>query len=164
MARIFVAIRLDDETKQQLLALQRALKERGVGGRYCPYGNMHMTMAFVGEKYDLQAVREAVGEVIFESFCMTLGEMGTFGTKDGVIWCGVREKETVTSIAMRVRERLSAHGVTYSKTAFYPHISLVQHPTSMVTDIEVPKATICVDKLYVMMSERIDGVLTYHEI
>ena len=49
MARIFIAIRFDDEFKQELVGLQNALKNRGVEGNYCPYGNLHMTLAFIGE-------------------------------------------------------------------------------------------------------------------
>ena len=71
MARIFIAIRFDDEFKQELVGLQNALKNRGVEGNYCPYGNLHMTLAFIGEKYDLPEIRKAVYEVAFEPFTIT---------------------------------------------------------------------------------------------
>ena len=49
MARIFIAIRFDDELKKTLVALQQTLKAKGVAGNYCSYGNLHMTLAFIGE-------------------------------------------------------------------------------------------------------------------
>ena len=42
------------------MSLQDALKERSVQSNYCPYGNLHMTLAFIGESYDLTAIRKAM--------------------------------------------------------------------------------------------------------
>lgn len=164
MARIFIAIRFNDDFKQNLVKIQNALRERGVQGNYCSYGNLHMTLAFIGESYDLPAIRNAVSEVKFEQFEMTLGNLGSFPTKAGVIWCGVEECTSLMFLARLLRNRLTANGVSFSETEFYPHISLAQHPSAIITDIEVPDASIRVEKIHVMKSERIGGELIYSEI
>ncbi len=181
MARIFIAIRFNDDFKEKLVEIQDTLKSRGVTGNYCSYGNLHMTLAFIGElrdssrlssneyeqcakNYDLPTIRKAVSEVEFEPFEMSLGSLGTFPTKAGVIWCGVKDGTFATSVANQLRERLTANGVTFSTLAFVPHISLVQHPSAIITDISVPDATIRVEQIHVMKSERIDGELIYSEI
>lgn len=164
MARIFIAIRFNDEFKGKLVEIQDSLKTRGVQGNYCSYGNLHMTLAFIGEHHDLPAIHKAVNEVEFEPFELSLGALGTFPTKAGVIWCGVKDKESATSLANQLRARLTANGVSFSGLAFVPHISLVQHPSVIVTDITIPDATIRVEKIFVMKSERIDGELIYSEI
>lgn len=164
MARIFIAIRFNEELKRALVTVQDTLKKKGVMGNYCSYGNLHMTLAFIGEHYDLPAIREAVSEVHFEPFDISLGRLGTFPTKNGVIWCGIKENTPVADIAKELRERLTAHGVTYSGLGFVPHISLVQHPSIIVTDIDVPEATMHVENIFVMKSERSDGKLVYSEI
>lgn len=53
---------------------------------------------------------------------------------------------------------------SYSTLAFIPHISLVQHPSQILTHIEVPETTMRVEKICVMKSERINGELIYSEI
>ena len=164
MARIFIAIRFDDEFKQELVGLQNTLKNRGVEGNYCPYDNLHMTLAFIGEKYDLTEIRKAVNEVAFEPFTITLDNLGMFPTKAGVIWCGIKEHEQTTTLADRLRDSLTAHGVLYNTKRFVPHISLVQHPSRIVTDIEVPKVSTRIERIYVMKSERINGELIYSEV
>lgn len=190
MARIFIAIRFDDELKKTLVALQQTLKAKGVAGNYCSYGNLHMTLAFIGESvfvkpkeqnkacFDfakekcqktksmdvLPEIHKAVSEVEFEPFTMTLGKLGTFSTKNGVIWCGIKESEPITTIANKLRERLSANGISYSSLAFSPHISLVQHPTKIITEIEVPEVSIKVERIFVMKSESINGELIYSEL
>mgnify|MGYP004462251201 FL=1 len=164
MARIFIALRFGDEVKKALVALQNALRAQGVEGNYCAWGNLHMTLAFIGERYDLPTIRQAVNEVRFEPFTMTLGPLGTFTTKAGVVWCGVSDGEAVTALANQLRERLTAHGVAYSATPFLPHISLVQRPSHIVTHLPAPQVAIPVERIYVMKSERIDGQLVYSEI
>ena len=164
MPRIFIAIQFSHEVKDTLLSLQDALRSKGVKGNYCPYGNLHMTLAFIGESYDLPAIRKAVGEVAFTPFTMTLSSLGSFPTKTGVIWCGVNEKEPVTALARQLRSRLAAHGLPFASTPFYPHISLVRHPSQIVTDIDVPAASIKIERVFVMKSERINGELVYSEM
>ena len=164
MARIFIAIRFDEELKKVLVALQDALKARGIQGNYCPYGNLHMTLAFIGECYDLTAIRKAVSEVKFVPFELSLDKLGSFPTKAGVIWCGLKDNTPIIELAKRLRERLKANGVSFKDDVFFPHISLVQHPSTIVTDIEIPKTSMRVEKIYVMKSERVDGELIYSEI
>lgn len=164
MARIFIAIRFNEEFKKALNAIQDSLKGQGVQGNFCPYGNLHMTLAFIGESYDFDAIRKAVSEVAFEPFCLTLDKLGSFPTKAGVIWCGLKDNTPVIELARQLRKRLKANGVSYKEGAFFPHISLVQHPSEIVTDIEIPETTMRVEKFFIMKSERIDGELTYSEI
>ena len=63
MARIFIAIRFNDEFKKALVSIQDALKARGVSGNYCPYDNLHMTLVFIGERYDLQKIGKGSVEI-----------------------------------------------------------------------------------------------------
>lgn len=172
MPRIFIAIRFCDEFKTKLSDIQDILKARGVKGNYCSWGNLHMTLAFIGElrdtplpsshdngQYakngDLTAIRNAVSEVTFTPFDISLGKLGSFPTKRGVIWCGIRDSRKLTDLAEQLREKLTAHGVAFRRQVFFPHISLVQHPSSIVTDIETPDASMRVDRICVMKSERI---------
>ncbi|MDO4196981.1 MAG: RNA 2',3'-cyclic phosphodiesterase [Prevotellaceae bacterium] len=137
MARIFIAIRFNEGFKMGLVALQDALKARGVQGNYCPYGNLHMTLAFIGESYDLDAIRKAVSEVSVDPFELSLDKLGSFPTKTGVIWCGVKDNAPIIDLARQLRDRLKANGVSFKDDVFFPHISLVQHPSEIVTkDVE----------------------------
>lgn len=164
MPRIFIAIRFSDEFKQKLVDVQNAIKSRGVQGNFCHYGNLHMTLAFIGESYDLTAIRKAVSEVAFEPFDLTLHKLGSFPTKAGVIWCGIKNNALVIELVNQLRERLAANGVSYKDGVFFPHISLVQHPSRIETDIEIPETSMRVTQIFVMKSERVDGELIYAEI
>lgn len=164
MPRIFIAIRFDDNVKSKLEDIQNRLKHRGIRGNYCANENLHMTLAFIGEKYDLKSIRNAISEVSFLPFNITIDKLGTFPTKKGVIWCGGRGCEQLNNLARQVRKRLSNHGVTFRTLDFYPHISLVQHPSIIETNLEVDEFSILVERVYIMKSERIGGQLVYSEI
>lgn len=164
MPRIFIAIQFTDEFRQKLVSIQNALMQRGVEGNFCPFGNLHLTLSFIGEKYDLPATHKAVSEVRFQPFSLRLSKLGTFPTKRGVIWCGVEDMDTLVALASKLRERLSANGVMYKVYEFFPHISLVQSPSCIVTDVDVPEASMQVERISVMMSDRVEGELRYWEV
>ena len=163
--RIFIAIRFTEDFKSALVDAQHELKARGVTGNYCPYGNLHMTLAFIGETFDLPHIRKAVSEVSFPPFTMILGSLGKFQIKNGaVIWAGIKDGAAASDLASQLRERLIANGVRFKSTEFYPHISLIRKPSDVVTDIDVAPVSMCVDRICVMKSERINGELIYSEI
>ena len=163
--RIFIAIRFPEDFKSALVDAQQELKARGVTGNYCPYGNLHLTLAFIGETFDLPTIRKAVSEVSFSPFTITLGSLDKFQTRKGtVIWAGIKDGSPVSDLASQLRERLVANGVRFKTTEFYPHISLIRKPSMVVTDIDVAPVSMCVERIYVMKSERINGELIYSEI
>ena len=110
-----------------------------------------------------EAVKNEIKEIVAEM--LEGGEEMSLITLPSVILVigvnGVGKTTTIGKLAHQLRERLSAHGVSYSKTAFFPHISLVQHPTPIVTDVDVAKMSIMVDKICVMKSERVEDELVY---
>lgn len=163
--RIFIAIRFTEDFKSALVDAQQEMRDQGVEGNYCPYGNLHLTLAFIGETFDLPKIRKAVSEVVFDPFEITLDKLGTFQTKNGtVVWAGIKDGTSASSLASQLRERLIANGVKFKSTEFYPHISLIRKPSTVPTDISIKAASTRVDRIYVMKSERIDGELVYSEI
>lgn len=165
MSRIFVAIRFPEEFKSALIDVQQEMIARGVEGNYCPYGNLHMTLAFIGETFDLPSIRKAVDEVSFSPFNIILNTLGTFQTKNGaVVWAGIKDCPAVFDLASQLREKLIANGVRFKPTEFYPHISLVRKPSSVLTDISIKPVSMLVERVYVMKSERVEGELLYSEV
>ncbi len=163
--KIFVAIQFSADVKSALLDVQSVLKDCGVRGNWCSDNNLHMTMVYIGETDEVELIRKAVDEVKFEPFELELGKLGTFVTKYGrVIWCGVREERPLNRIAKVLRERLDAYGIRYKGTKFKPHISLLKEANMDETAIEIEKASMTVDKMVVMKSEKINGEFVYSKI
>ena len=77
--RLFIAIQFTDEIKKPLMEMMHALKKNGVKGNYVPLQNLHMTLAFIGECKDAEAVKAAMRTVKVRPFRVTLSEAGCFG-------------------------------------------------------------------------------------
>ena len=58
--RLFIAIPLSEKMKQSVADTQGAFRFRGVRGNYTPEENLHVTLAFIGEYGDPNAVLDAL--------------------------------------------------------------------------------------------------------
>lgn len=85
--RLFAAIQLSDEIRRSITAAMHDLKSAGVRGSYVPAQNLHLTLAFIGETDDPGSVRDALKNVTFKPFKLSLSDMGTFGD---TLWTGVK--------------------------------------------------------------------------
>ena len=72
--RLFIAIDPDDGVKNCLKRCQDELKEAGVTGNYSSEQNLHLTLAFIGEFGNPDAVLDAMERVCFESFILKTEE------------------------------------------------------------------------------------------
>ena len=61
--RLFIAINLDDNIRDALAEMQESMRRQGVRGNYTKIENLHLTLAFIGEYGDPDAVNEALASV-----------------------------------------------------------------------------------------------------
>ena len=84
--RIFIAIQLSEEMKRSITGTLHDLKKAGVRGSFVPSQNLHLTLAFLGEVEDVDAVKAALKTVAYKPFRLVLSDMGTFGD---TLWAGL---------------------------------------------------------------------------
>ena len=113
--RVFVAITLSSELKKTITGTLHDLKQKGVKGNYVPVQNLHLTLAFIGETDKPGAVKEALKNVSFKPFRLSLSDMGTFGD---VLWVGVKGNQGLSAAAKSVRDALDAAGIAYDRQKF----------------------------------------------
>ena len=68
MMRFFIAIEFDENILQALTNLQSEWKVLGVRGNYTTVQNLHLTLAFIGEYGNPNAVLEAMNPISFAPF------------------------------------------------------------------------------------------------
>ena len=71
--RLFIAILLDKNVRDGLRGMQNELRRRGVEGNYTRAENLHLTLAFIGEYPNPDAVLDAMALARFEPFALRLG-------------------------------------------------------------------------------------------
>ncbi len=161
MSRLFVAIQLSDEIKKAVTASLHEMKKQGVGGSYVPTGNLHLTLAFIGETKDAGAVKDALKTIQYKPFKLTLAENGCFGD---ILWVGVKGNQGLTGAARSVRSALEAAGISYDQDKFVPHITLIRKFTGNWKKAPVIKGEMMVKKISLMKSEQKNGKQVYTEI
>lgn len=129
--RLFVAAELPDRLLDALSETSAMLRGR-VHGRYVGTDNFHVTLAFLGEVYgvDADAAAEAVDDACTGQppIKVALGPLGSFGrARKSTLWQGFSlGVDELGGLAGDVRECLSDRGISYDPLAFVPHVTLMR--------------------------------------
>ena len=151
--RLFIAIQLDPNIKKALTDAQNELRQRGFKGRFTDIANMHLTLAFIGEFNDPDAVLEAMEQVQFEPFQLSLaGYIGNFGD---LLWAGIEKSSQLEKLVKSLRHTLSEAQIPFDGRKFNPHITLLRYAESKrgFSDITVRKEKMSVCKISLMRSD-----------
>ena len=180
--RLFIAINLNRETEDALIAVQERLRERAAAGNFSRRENLHLTMAFLGEKPEslLPSLRRITGDPGLSGgggpLRLNLRRSGCFrhGGKE-LWWIGPAEDDPGLPRLLALREQLAAAlegaGIDFDKRPFKAHITLGRDIRGIPADWApqpglVPEGGIPFElkRLSLMKSEHSGGLLRYTEI
>ncbi|MBR0086752.1 MAG: RNA 2',3'-cyclic phosphodiesterase, partial [Lachnospiraceae bacterium] len=123
--RLFIVIPLNDEMKLHVRKVQDAFRQFHVHGNFTKQENLHLTLAFIGEYGDPDAVMEALEGVAFTPFRITMDAVGSF---EKLWWTGFSESEELEKLAGKVRRALSDAGIPFDRKRFKAHTTILRKP------------------------------------
>lgn len=163
--RLFIAIQPDRDVRNTLRAVQNDLRRRGVEGNYTKVENLHLTLAFIGEYPDPDAVMEAMEQVRFDAFPMRLTELGTFGD---VWWAGMEGGAALDALVRRLHHALAENGIPFDRKAFRPHVTLIRKPSyrsdPRLGTVAMAQTEMSVECISLMLSTRGKTGMIYTEL
>ena len=162
--RLFIAIPLSAELRAAVEAVQDIFRRRGVRGNFTKAENLHLTLAFIGEYPDPDAVLDVLGGVPFEPFSLRLSGLGAFGD---LWWLGLEESRPLAAYVRRLRHALADAGIPFDGKRFSPHITLVRRalcPDGGMPGLAVPPAEMRVEHVALMRSDRVKDGMRYTEL
>lgn len=163
--RMFIAIQLNREVRDALRAVQNELRRRGVEGNFTRGENLHLTLAFIGEYPESEAVLDAMSALRFEPFTLRLGGLGSFGD---TWWAGLEESGELDALVRRLRRALADKEIPFDRKPFRPHVTLVRKPSfrrdPQLGTITVPAAEMTVERVSLMLSTRGKNGMIYTEL
>ena len=163
--RLFIAIQLDKNLKDALRGVQNELRRRGVEGNYTRPENLHLTLAFIGDYPDPDAVLDVMESVCFEPFLLRLSGLGAFGE---LWWAGLEADEELDMLARRLRRALSEKGIPFDRKAFRPHITLIRRPEykkdPQLGSLTIAEAGMKAEHMSLMLSTRGKSGMIYTEL
>ena len=159
--RLFIAINLTPEMKDALTDAQRAMYDRGVRGNFTPEENLHLTLAFIGEYPNAEAVMDAVSGVTFTPLELRLDGIGRFGD---LWWAGLRESAALTAVVRRIRRALAEGSIPFDRKRFSPHITLIRKASRDTAGVTIAPETMTVRTISLMSSKRGRNGMIYTEV
>ena len=105
--RLFIAIQFEENILDALADFQDDLKSQGVTGNYTRRENLHITLAFIGDYGNPDAVLEAMERVEFKPVRISLDGVGSFGD---LFWVGLADAPQLAGYVKRLRRGLSEQG------------------------------------------------------
>ena len=127
MPRLFVAIDLPDEIKDELLALKR---DDIPTARWPTPEALHLTLHFIGNIPEgvASAYERVLQEVQAPAFDLTVGGVGQFPIEQRpkVIWAGVDNTPELRTLYEAVGESLEDEGFNREERRYHPHITLMR--------------------------------------
>lgn len=157
--RLFIAIQLSDQMNKSLIQCMHDLKKQGVTGNYIPAQNLHMTLAFIGEYDEPEKVKSVIHNIPLPKFRLSLSHTGMFGN---ILWAGVKGNQKLKTYVKELQAALTANGIPCDRKKFVPHITLIRKVSAKNTyQIHMPKASMTVEKVSLMKSERRNGKIVY---
>lgn len=159
--RLFIAINLSSQIKDELINALNVMYDHGVRGNFTSEENMHLTLAFIGDYPDPQPVLDALSDVEFTPFDISLDGIGSFGD---LWWAGITESVPLESVARRVRRALAEHDIPFDKKRFSPHITLIRKATNNMPGVQVHPIGMTVEEISLMRSDRGRSGMIYTEV
>lgn len=156
--RLFLAIELSAELKRALVEAQKAMVGRGVRGSYTSAENLHLTLAFIGDYPDADRVLDALEELRFAPFVLTLEGVGCFGD---LWWAGLKDSAPLVALARRVRRALAESEIPFDRKCFSPHITLIRRASREASGLRIAPASMTVESISLMRSDRGKGGMIY---
>ena len=132
--RCFIAIDIDEAIRNALARLQKDILDKaGIkkgDAKWVDPGSMHLTLKFLGEIKDVQAVdvcnitKEVAAR--HKSFDIDIGTVGSFGGKSArILWVGAgQESENLLQLQSDLEQQLASAGRPPENRQFAGHLTL----------------------------------------
>lgn len=129
--RLFTALELDDETREQLIGICHGLP----GARWTPPDRLHLTLRFFGELDPAPAeeLQDALGDIQTPAFRFRLKGVGQFLREkvSEILWAGVETNPDLQNLQREIEQTARRLGLPSEKRRFEPHITIarLKNPT-----------------------------------
>lgn len=168
--RLFFALQPDARARRLLAELARDVAN-ATGGRAPGAGNLHVTLAFLGDVAPARVVAvEAIGAMAASAvapFLLTLDRVGYFRNA-GVAWAGTGAVPPGLQRLFDVlRDALQAARLPVERRAFHPHVTLARRCTRVLPEAPIAQSTHIVwraDALTLMASDTLPGGSRYRQL
>ncbi len=125
MPRLFAAVELPEEARDELAALEAPLQ----GARWMEHDELHLTLRFAGDVDNARAreFADALASIARDVFEIRIAGLGAFGGNDPrALWAGVEPNPALDQLARDCERAARQAGLPPETRAFKPHVTLAR--------------------------------------
>lgn len=168
--RLFIAVNFNEQTKDKIVSVQNRLREHG-RGNFSFRENLHLTLVFIGEvqRQQVESVKKAMEQVQIPKMKLTFDRTGCFRRNGSdTWWIGLRKNDALYKMQRELTAALREAGFDIENRPYKPHLTIAR---KVVLRDRLDQDTLLgsqfsteADTISLMLSERINGKLTYSEL
>ena len=130
LMRLFIAIDLPLQVKDVVSRFEKELSMFKL--RFVKPEHMHITLTFLGDIEDVDAIKQRLGKIRFSPFKLKIYAYGFFPStkKIRVIWIGLEHNEEFINLQHDIRELFD------NKEKFMPHITIARAREIIIREAE----------------------------
>jgi RNA 2',3'-cyclic 3'-phosphodiesterase len=171
--RVFYAVLLPESIRDSLCGAIELLRQASLKGRFTRRENLHLTLAFLGEvpPERIDTLSEIMGSISVQAFPLRFGNLDRFRKKGRDIWwVGVEHSDPLDTVYHELAASLKRSGFLFDDLPYVPHLTLGREIlTAPGFDRDsaaaaIPPMRMVADRLSLMQSSRMNGMLTYSEL
>ncbi len=170
--RLFIAINFDEEIINKIYDTICDVKSIAQKGNFSHKQNLHVTLVFLGqvEPKMISKVKECMNGIISKNFEIHMGGLGRFKRKGSdFYWIGIEKSETMNELHNVLTSELDDFGFDVDMREFKPHLTIGREVMCDYREAQkivekLGSITQPVNKISLMLSERINGKLIYTEL
>lgn len=123
--RIFISINISEELKEETLKLQESI-DSITGVNIIPINNLHITLKFLGENKNIQAIIEKLRKIKFEPFEIYSLNTGFFPNENHikVVWIGFERSTQLEKLFEQIEDLIGEN--FEQKFSFSPHLTIAR--------------------------------------
>jgi 2'-5' RNA ligase len=125
--RLFVGLDLDAEIRERLVEYVHRIKPRAQGVRFVSTDTYHVTLKFLGETNNLDAIRKSLSQVEVNQFDLSVRGTGFFPDNRAprVFWAGIEAGDELRELATAISWNVAELGFE-QESSFKPHLTLAR--------------------------------------
>lgn len=166
--RLFIAIIFSEKFKTALLEASDYLRTVCKDGNFTHPNNLHETIVFIGEANGAQTekIKRIMQQDPMPTTNIELDRIERIRRGDRFLcWAKIKENKTVENYCTTISEELRKSGFYIENRPFRPHVTLVRNGVfEEKTGYVFTDASMQVNRVSLMVSERIGGRLVYTEL
>ncbi|MCW9097568.1 MAG: RNA 2',3'-cyclic phosphodiesterase, partial [Ignavibacteriaceae bacterium] len=131
MIRLFVALKIPGEIKEEIFNYCYAASENPTDVRWEAREKVHLTLKFIGDvKEDLldQIIDELEFVKNYTTFNCTISKFGFFFRDNlaKILWCNLQTDDFIISLVEELNSRLKKYDIDIEKRKFKGHLTLLR--------------------------------------